>query len=445
MNHVRRQYLKAGLCVGASALSQVAAARSLWRNAFATSTIEYESEHRSVKLPAELAGSLYRIGPGLMHFNQTWYQHWFDGDGVLHRFSFANQTMRHYGRLLQTPKMMRELAAGKRLYSGFGTTLPHSEKIQSLDDLNVANINTLSLNHQLYALWEAGSALEVSADTLQSKGFKAWSAETKGLPFGAHPHPDRDGSWWNIGYQPTSGKVVLYHIDASGTLKRQGVVALPNSDMVHDFAITERYLILLLMPLKYDAEKICQPTCTSVERLSWQPAQAGYIALIDKNTLATERLIETPPWGVFHFGNAHEVGSQIKVHFVEQTDFTSKLNRMGQLFQANPSSLLAPNNLNQGTGGQWHELTIDLAKKTTRSERSLKHVEFPRFDVRLQTQIHRFTILLQKRQPEADFSFDSLVSWDHRYQRPQLFHYGKHYLVEEHVFVPNPNSSEYVR
>ncbi|RCS57517.1 carotenoid oxygenase family protein [Parvibium lacunae] len=442
MDSSRRAYLKAGLVSTGLGLSGLGQASQAWRQAFAPSTIEFEYDYRSKTIPAGLAGNFYRIGPGLMHLNQTWYHHWFDGDGVLHRFHFGEQGMRHYGRLLQTPKIEREWRAGKRLYTTFGTALADSEPVYQIDDLNVANINTLTLNKQLYALWEAGSALEVEPDTLRTKGFKAWSPETKGLPFGAHPHPDSDGSWWNIGYQPGAGKVVLYHLNQAGTLKRQAVLPLPNADMVHDFALTAHYLLLLLMPMKYDTNKQCDGGCTSVSRLEWQPQSAGYVALINKDTLTLEQLIETPAWGVFHFGNAREIHSQtghhIQCHFVEQPDFGAKLGCMGSLFDRQTKGRQA----NQQVGGVWHELNIDLTRKTIRSERLVQHVEFPRFDERLQTQAHRYTILLQKqnvRNPE--FSFDTVLTWQHQRQRLQRFHYGANYLVEEHIFVADPHSN----
>jgi carotenoid cleavage dioxygenase-like enzyme len=67
---------------------------------------------------------------------------------------------------------------------------------------------------RLYALWEAGSALDLDPDTLASRGWKAWSPETAGAPFSAHPRVDPDGTGWSFGYMPGSGKLLIYQIGA---------------------------------------------------------------------------------------------------------------------------------------------------------------------------------------------------------------------------------------
>lgn len=68
------------------------------------------------------------------------------------------------------------------------------------DGQNVGNISLVQHAGELLALWEGGSAHVIDPKTLKTEARKDWSPETKGLPFGAHPRMDQDGSMWNIGY-----------------------------------------------------------------------------------------------------------------------------------------------------------------------------------------------------------------------------------------------------
>ena len=64
------------------------------------------------RLPAELRGTLYRNGPAVHERFGLRYRHWFDGDGMVQAFRFDGAALTHRGRVMHTPKLARELAAG---------------------------------------------------------------------------------------------------------------------------------------------------------------------------------------------------------------------------------------------------------------------------------------------------------------------------------------------
>lgn len=137
---------------------------------------------------------------------------------MLQAFRFQNGSVSHRGALLATPKLKSEEAAGRLLYSGVAQTLANSPLLAGPDTLNPANINLLPLpaSGELFALWEAGSALAVDPLTLQAKGFKVWSPETQGAPLSAHPRVAPDGTVWSFGYVPGSGRLLIYEISPLG-------------------------------------------------------------------------------------------------------------------------------------------------------------------------------------------------------------------------------------
>ena len=85
--------------------------------AFATARAESLSaplETLHGRLPADLAGVLWRNGPAEHERFGRRYSHWFDGDGMVQAFAFADGTVTHRARILDTPKRRRETRAGKR-------------------------------------------------------------------------------------------------------------------------------------------------------------------------------------------------------------------------------------------------------------------------------------------------------------------------------------------
>ncbi len=75
-------------------------------------------------LPADLLGALYRNGNGRFEHQGVWYDHLFDGDGMIAKFTFDGQTVRYCNRYVRTAEFVEEEKAGRMLYRSFGTNLP---------------------------------------------------------------------------------------------------------------------------------------------------------------------------------------------------------------------------------------------------------------------------------------------------------------------------------
>ena len=92
------------------------------------------------RLAAGFAGSLYRNGPAWTERAGFRYEHWFDGDGMVHAWRFnGDGTLRHHARMVATPKFTREQRAGRFMYPVAGTSIPDRQPIRNNDDANAAN------------------------------------------------------------------------------------------------------------------------------------------------------------------------------------------------------------------------------------------------------------------------------------------------------------------
>src|SRR5919202_1710907 len=76
------------------------------------------------ELPADLVGTLYRNGNGRFQHQGVWYDHLFDGDGMIAKFHFDGQRVRYRNRYVRTAEFVAEEQAERMLYRSFGTNLP---------------------------------------------------------------------------------------------------------------------------------------------------------------------------------------------------------------------------------------------------------------------------------------------------------------------------------
>lgn len=407
-----------------------------WKNAFHGVRPAYDSTV-PMKVPAGLQGGvLYRNGPALMKLGDTAYRHWLDGDGMLHAFRFEAGQLRHSARLIATNKLRAEQAAGRRLAPGFGTRMPGTAATGP-DDMNAANISPLRLGGEVLALGEGGPPYALDPVTLATTGKKVWAPETAALPFSAHPKVDGRGTVWSFGYLPGASALALYELGPQGALARLSFLPVPApavADMVHDFAVTEKYLVFVLMPYRYrpggDAAD------SFISHYAWQARQPGHVLVVDKATFGVVCLAECDPIGLFHLGNAWEVGNSVRFGVVRYTDFPEAMRRMGTLFDGTMTAWPET---------RWTEVEVDLSSRTVRTESfDDRTVEFPRHDPRRIGRESRYTYLMGSSRAVSEpplFGMDTLRRVDRKTASAQQYHYGRQYVAEEHLFTPAPGAS----
>lgn len=440
LSHLNRRAALAALgavATGVAGFGHAADPLNAWRSSYAAHNGVLKTPLNSGSLPIEgrwpsaLQGTLFRVGPARRELGGVSMNHWFDGDGMLQAFRFEQGRISHHGMMLATPKLKAEEAAGRLLYSGFATTLPNSPPLAGPDTLNPANINLLSLpaRGELFALWEAGSALAVDPLTLEAKGFKVWSPDTKGAPFSAHPRVAPDGTVWSFGYMPGSGRLVIYEISPAGQLRRHHMMAAPQADMVHDFAITDSHLVFLLMPLKFSGEVA---SGNLLSHYQWQDKSPLIVLLVDKADFKIHRF-EVPATGVFHLANAWEQGGTVQVRFVAQPDILGSMQQM---------QIDKPRTGGISRKTQWTQVTLNPASgKAQMQTTGVTDVEFPRIHPARNGLATQFTTLLARStsmNPQVN-GFDSVLTLNG--EQHKRHRYGDGWIAEEHVYVPRSHAA----
>lgn len=412
--------------------AQFEAADAPWKIGFATPPGDLPPTRATVRgrFPDAVAGTLFRVGPTGHDLGGERYHHWFDGDGMVHRFAIAGGEVLHQGRYVATPKRVAELRAGRRLVEAFGTVPPGAEPPASPDAMNVANTSVLPLQGEVLALWEGGSATRLDARTLDTLGLKTWRADLAGMPFSAHPKVDPDGTVWNFGVSSGASLLALYEIAPEGTLRRAAAVPVPDLPMVHDFAVTERHLVFLMPPLVYDGKRK-EAGASFLDAHVWRPELGMRALVVDKRDWERRQLLTLPAGFLFHVGNAWEEdaprGPRIHIDYVRTEDAESVFTTNRELMRARRVRQNEP---------RLTVATLDLAAGRATQKVLPQEAEFPRIDPRRVGLRHRQVIHATLTRPDVP-GFQAVARTDVESGRSERFVHGAQSIVEEHVFVPD--------
>lgn len=379
--------------------------------------------------PRELRGAYFRNGPALMQRAGQRYRHWFDGDGLMQSWRIEDGRVSHRARFVQTPKFRAEQQAGRFLLPAFGTAIQPELPVRSADSVNVANTSVLLQGDKLYALWEGGSATELDPHTLATRGAKVWSEDLRGMPFSAHPKVEPDGTVWNFG--TGFGRLALYQLSPSGQVLKQGLVKERIPALLHDFAVSQRYLVFLLAPVDMDQAAL-RAGGAMTDAMRWHADQPTRVLVIEKADFEKRRVFEIPAAHVFHFGNAWDDGNTLRLDYVQGQPLPE--------FNASAEALM------QGRRPQRDVSTprvieIDFASGRLRLHARDEAVEFPVVDPRVVARRHSKVWYPTAIDTQGRWGFNGLMQLDIDSGRRERFSFGNDTVVEEHVLVPKPGST----
>jgi all-trans-8'-apo-beta-carotenal 15,15'-oxygenase len=382
--------------------------------------------------PAELRGRFYRNGPALYERAGERYHHWFDGDGMVQQFIIGNGQVSHKGRLVRTSKLRAEQQAGRFLMNALGTGIEGGPPGSGPDAYNTANTNAIEHAGRVLAMWEGGSAYGLDPKDLSTQGPITWRKDLQQVPFSAHPKIDAAGHLWNIG---TSGaSVVVWHIDPAGQLVNVQVGPSPYpGGMVHDVAITERYIVLPLPPVSLD---FGAPVGDGPRRFALKAGEPLRVLVMDKADIKKQRVFELPPQMVFHVGNAFETrDGNVSLSYVGAPDAWF-------LDQAAVALMSAKNS----ASGQVNLCVATLNMNTGRAQLQSFDgaIEFPRMDPRRIGQAARYLVTGAAWGQSANRNHTLLHGvqmLDLQSGRARRFDYGDQVVVEEHIHLPKPGKT----
>jgi carotenoid cleavage dioxygenase len=120
-----------------------------------------------------------------------------------------------------------------------------------------ANTNVLAHGGRTLALVEGGAANFELTDELDTIGTCDFDGTLAG-GYTAHPHRDpRTGELHAVSYSFARGRTVQYSvIDTRGRARRTVDIEVSGSPMMHDFSLTDKYVVLYDLPVTFDPVQV---------------------------------------------------------------------------------------------------------------------------------------------------------------------------------------------
>ena len=208
------------------------------------------------KIPADLNGNFYRTGPDAQYPLAPGNIP-FDGEGHVSLFSIANGRVDFKSRFVRNERYVAQDKAGKILFPMYRNPLLNDPSVRGLSR---GTHNTHIINHRnmLLALKEDSPPAAMDLWTLETlDGVYTFDGQLpRTQPFTAHPKVDSEsGNLVAFGYEAKghgSDDVNVYEITPQGKKVWDAWVKVPYVGMLHDFAVTQKYVVLYVIPLAFD-------------------------------------------------------------------------------------------------------------------------------------------------------------------------------------------------
>ena len=254
------------------------------------------------ELPRDLRGMYVQNNPN-PRFTPEGRYHWFDGDGMVHGVCIADGRASYTNRYVQTDALARDEAAGAANWRGIMEPIDTSHP--GGPDKDTANTDLTWHNGKLIATWWlGGQAVELNVPQLETVGVAPFMSKLS-CGVASHPKVDpRTGDLVFFDYSPYQAPYLHYGV-VSGDGERVHVapIHVPGPRLFHDLAITEKYSILLDLPMTWDPAAV-KAGWRKVDFDRSLPSRFGVLPRFGND--ADIRWFETPPCYIYHTINAWE-------------------------------------------------------------------------------------------------------------------------------------------
>ncbi len=417
--------------------------REDWQRGYLSQPNEYDYSIDEIEgtIPADLEGTFFRNGPGLLDVGGAPIHHPFDGDGMVCAISFQNGRARFRNRFVQTEGYLAEQQAQKLLYRGvFGTQKPGGwlANCFDLNFKNIANTNVIYWGGKLLALWEAAEPYRLDPHTLETLGIDRLDGILHpGDGFSAHPRIDPHCQF--DGGQPclvnfalkagVSSTITLYEFSPTGKLLRRHTHSIPGFAFMHDMAITPNYCIFFQNPVRFNPLPFLLGWRGPAECIQFDAKQSTQVILIPRDGKSPMRVIETEPCFVFHHANAWEDGDRIYVDSICYDSFP----------QVNPNADFRDVDFDRVPAGELWQFQIDLAEnKVSHQIVSRRCCEFPALHPRVVGRQHQYLYLGTAHEPTGNAPLQAVTKFDRLTGEHQLWSFAPRGFTGEPAFVPRP-------
>jgi len=383
------------------------------------------------EIPAGLQGTLYRNGADRQYPSGRTDDIFIDGEGMFHMFRFQDGRVDYRCRWVRTGRYEAQAKARRGLFGRYRNRFTADPAAESVHQ---GTANTTAMFHagHLYALKEDDHPYELDPDTLDTIGRSDLNGQITATSFTAHPKVDPiTNELLAFSYQAKGDgtkDIVFYLFDKTGAKINEIWFEMPYAACVHDFAITDEWIVFPFFPLITDMEHVKAGGAF----YEWHPDQETVIALVPRyGTADGIRWFRGPATSAGHMMNAVRDGTKVHldVCLYEGNCFPFFTTPSGETTAPVPPFLT--------------RLTMDLGRNDQGFDKArLCNVpsEMPRTDDRYQGRPYRQGFMIVYRSADGSSSIGRI---DLRTGALDVWSPGPGDTVQEAQFVPRtPDSPE---
>jgi carotenoid cleavage dioxygenase-like enzyme len=264
-------------------------------------------------IPPGLEGTLYRVGADWQYPSKRTDDIFIDGEGQIHMFRFEDGQVSYRNRWVRTERYELLRKVRRQVFGRYRNRYTSEPEAQGV---NMGTANTTAMFHagRLYALKESDLPYEIDPDTLDTLGISDMDGQIGSISFTAHPKVDSvSGELLGFAYQARGDgtrDIVYYLFDAAGRKINEVWFEMPYAACVHDFAITDEWIVFPFFPLITDMDVVKAGGAF----YQWNPDQETHIALVPRyGDAGGIRWFRGPATSAGHMMNAVRTGNQVQL------------------------------------------------------------------------------------------------------------------------------------
>jgi carotenoid cleavage dioxygenase len=371
------------------------------------------------RIPRELNGRYLRIGPNVLGLEDPRAHHWMLGEGMVHGVRLRDGRAEWYRN-----RWVRSSSVAAKLGEPYPWPVPEQDY--------ACNTHVIAHNGRILTLLESGPMPYELDGELNTLGPYDFGGTLTGA-FTAHTKLDAEaGELHAVTYSPLWDHVRHLVVDPSGRVARTTTIPVAGSPMMHDFALTQRYVVLFDVPVTFDPEAAAAGDPVPYIWNDKHPARVGVMP----RSGGRVRWFDTPKAVVFsHTLNAYDHGHSI---VVDVTTFPAP-------FYAGGRGSGGPGATGTPSLDRW---TIDLTRGRVRANTiDDRPQEYPRINDALVSRRHRYGysaaaaemfqayLTVDGEVPDRAFH-NALIKHDLLRGTTEVHRFAKGAAASEPVFVP---------
>ena len=213
-------------------------------------------------LPRDLDGVFYRVGPDPQYPKDPKYAGdiAFDGEGHISMFRIKDGHVDYKTRYARTQRGKAQHEARRSLFGMYRNPLTDDPSVAGLSR-GTANTQLFLHHGKLLVLKEDSPPVYMDPLTLETiDDYYTFGGKMESQTHTAHPKIDSEtGEYVSFGYEATgmvTKDIYLFSADKTGAVNWSAMVQAPYAGMMHDFAVTQKHIVLFLTAMVPNMEQM---------------------------------------------------------------------------------------------------------------------------------------------------------------------------------------------